>query len=233
MTKQVISGLLSLEGVRCFPGVGTQFAGSEILGNRKLPEAHVVLLSESNGVEAYFGYFRLFGIAPSNFIDALNWNDRAIWKFAWAGRADNYWCFGETAWGDQFAYNLSELKRGVEDIFFLDALSMTPKLIAASFAEFWNDEFLRSAKQPYDLMTIAAHKAMGSLRPDLHLAYVPSPLLGGEEKIENVLTMPAAVAMVCNGDIAVQLDGRPRGKVRAVERYEDDANRSRIRLLWE
>jgi hypothetical protein len=57
--------------------------------------------------------------------------------------------------------------------------------------------------------------------------------LGGAEDIDNVQKMNARAAMICNGDIATQLDaGPPEGAIKALEPYEDEFQRPRIRLFW-
>ena len=197
------------------------------------PGDHLLALHESNGVEAYGGYIRLFGVETDDSIDILRWNNNEYWKFAWNDRCSKYWCFAETAWGDQYAYHVDELRRGAAHVYFLDSLSMTPTHIASSFSEFMEREFVRSAKKPYDDMTRAARGKFGELEVGIHLVYVPSLVLGGEEDIEHVQKMNARSAMICNGDIAVQLDaGPPDRHVKAVSSYEDEAQRSRLQLIW-
>lgn len=199
-----------------------------------LPPEHKELLRSSNGIEAYAGHVRLFGLYTTEGIDSVLWNQPAYWKFAWRNRCSAYWCFGETAWGDQYAYAVESLKAGTDaKVYFMDALSMTPEVVAASFAEFLQKEFVRSAKEPYDAMIKQARQKLGPLEATSHLVYVPSVLLGGTEDIANVQKMNARSAMICNGDIAVQLDeGPPTGTVKAVQTYEDGMQRMRLRLVW-
>ncbi len=198
-----------------------------------LPADHRATLLQGNGAEVYGGYARLFGIGAGSGIDAVQWNDPDHWKFAWQGRCAGYWCFAETAWGDQYAYDMERLRDGDERVHFLDCLSMTPTEVASSFADFMKGEFARIAREPYDSMTVAARETFGELDAQTHLVYVPSPLLGGAEDVKNVQTMPARSAMIINGDIAVQLDaGPPTGTVREVRPYKDAAGRSRLQLDW-
>lgn len=199
-----------------------------------LPPEHKELLQLSNGVEAYSGYVRLFGLYTTESIDSVLWNQHDFWKFAWGNRCSAFWCFGETAWGDQYAYAVESLKAGRDaKVYFMDALSMTPEVVAASFAEFLQNEFVRSAKEPYDAMIKQARQKLGPLEVPCHLVYVPSVLLGGTEEIANVQKMNARSAMICNGDIAVQLDeGPPTGTIKAVQPYEDEMQRMRLRLVW-
>ena len=75
-----------------------------------LPLDHARLLSLTNGLTVYGGYFRLFGIGPGATRDMRRWNAWTCWRHAWSedGRADGWWFFGETAWGDQYAYATSD-----------------------------------------------------------------------------------------------------------------------------
>jgi hypothetical protein len=200
-----------------------------------LPADHVEMLRSSNGVEVDAGYFRLFGIYTTDAVDAATWNDRELWKFSWKGRCSGYWCFAETGWGDQYAYTLPSLRGGEQvRVYLLDALSMTPEIVASSFSEFVDRELIRSAEAPYDATTVEARRRLGPLGRDLHVVHVPSPLLTGAEDIESIQKMNARSAMICNGDIAVQLEeGPPDRRVRSVQSYEDDVGRLRIKLLWE
>ncbi len=199
-----------------------------------LPPQHKELLRSSNGVDGYAGYVRLFGLYTMDGIDSVLWNQHDCWKFAWGNRCSAYWCFGETAWGDQYAYAVETLKAGGDaQIYFIDALSMTAEVVAASFAEFLQNEFVRSAKEPYDTMIKQARQKLGPLELTSHLVYVPSVLLGGTEDIANVQKTNARSAMICNGDIAVQLDEGPAtGTIKAVQPYEDEMQRMRLRLVW-
>src|SRR5262245_34396565 len=98
-----------------------------------LPSAHADFLRRSNGVVAYYGFFRLFGIQTATSVDALAWNDPVSWKFAWGDRCLPFWCFGETAWGDQYAYAISSLRQGKSaEVYFIEGLAMTPEIIAPS-----------------------------------------------------------------------------------------------------
>lgn len=234
MSHSILASLSPLSGV-CLRLGADSASLSELqrsLGVR-LPDDHHAALSESNGVQAYGGYLTIFGVGPGAALDAKVWNDPQCWKFAWGSRCSEYWCFAETAWGDQYAYNIAALRRGEAAVHFLDCLSMTPTHVASNFSEFLETEFVRSAKEPYDEMIIMARKVFGDLEVGQHLVYAPSPLLGGDENISNVRKMDARTAMICNGDIASQLDAGPKnGNVKQVAPYLDDMGRMRIKLVW-
>ena len=199
-----------------------------------IPSDHKDALMLSNGAEAYGGYFRLFGVHTSETIDSVAWNQVEMWKFAWGTRCSNFWCFGETAWGDQYAYSLEAIQRARDiKVHLLESSSMAPRIWASSFSEFLEKEFLRCAKVPYDSMTRLARQKFGVIETDYHLAYIPSLLLGGSEDINNVVKLDARASMICNGDLAKELEGAPGEKIlKEVQTYEDDLHRSRLRLVW-
>jgi hypothetical protein len=235
MNSRPLNELQNLEDARFHPGADASLIDSfESDHGLVLPKSHGELLQWSNGAEAYGGYLRLFGLYTMESIDSVIWNQPDNWKFAWGDRCSNYWCFGETAWGDQYAYSLGSLRAKEEaKVYFLTALSMTPQIVASSFDEFLEKEFIRSAKSPYDVMTRQARQKLGPLEMTYHLVYVPSVLLSGTEDINHVHKMHARSAMICNGDIATQLDsGPPDRAVKAVQAYEDELHRTRIRLVW-
>jgi Domain of unknown function (DUF1851) len=236
MISQLVQELRGLKDVAFRRGADTPlFARFETENRLVLPSEHQELLRSSNGIEAYAGYVRLFGLYTMEGIDSVLWNQPDYWKFAWENRCSAYWCFGETAWGDQYAYAVEALRGGTDaKVYFIDALSMTAEVVATSFTDFLQNEFLRSAKDPYDDMIKRARQKLGQLEVTSHLVYFPPLLLGGTEEIANVQKMNARSAMICNGDFALQLDEGPAtGRVTAVETYEDAKHRTRLRLLWE
>ena len=199
-----------------------------------LPPEHKELLRSSNGIEGFDGYVRLFGLYTTEAIDAVLWNIYDYWKFAWIDRCSPYWCFGETAWGDQYAYAIDSLQRGGDvPVYFMDAFGMTAGVVACSFDEFLEKEFLRWVRDPYDDMVKLAHKKVGPLEVVDHLVYVPSLLIGGNEDIDTVQKMNARSAMICNGDIFVQLEAATENAtLESLLPYEDEIHRMRLRLVW-
>ncbi|MGO1076246.1 SMI1/KNR4 family protein [Inquilinus sp. CA228] len=198
-----------------------------------LPNDHLKALRESNGATVYGGYARLFGINSTNCIDILEWNRSDYWKFAWEIRCRDYICFAETAWGDQYAYRIGYLQKGDARVYLLDGLSMTPEIVASSFKEFLESEFLRISTAPYDEMMVHARNKFGDLEPENHLIYSPSLLIGGPEDVNNIMIIQGRTAMIFNGDIASQLDAAPVSSViTAVVPYDDDVGRPRLKLVW-
>ncbi|WP_312408646.1 hypothetical protein [Rhizobium sp.] len=110
---------------------------------------------------------------------------------------------------------------------------MMPVRVAENFSDFFKGEFLRNAQDPCDVLIPQGRKMLGDLKADEHLIYAPSPLIGGTEDLSNIQKMPAWWAMVCNSDIACQLDEGPVAGVMAkVTSVLDDNGLRRVRLKW-
>ena len=165
-----------------------------------LPLDHARLLSLTNGLTVYGGYFRLFGVGPGATRDMRRWNAPTCWRHAWVGRAEGWWFFGETAWGDQYAYAASDDPLSADQtVYRLDVCHLEPEPIAEDFGDFVRGELARNAVDPRDEMTVAARERLCDLDPSTQLAYLPSLMSGGEEDVANLVTLPARAAMVAAG----------------------------------
>jgi hypothetical protein len=198
-----LSALLTRGLVRTRPAADMLAPSSLLSGSGvPLPLDHARLLSLSNGLDAYGGYFRVFGVGPWSVRDMRRWNAPDGWRRAWSGPADGWWFIGETAWGDQYAY-----ATGGEDplefdatVYRLDACRLEAEPIAACFGDFLRDEVARNAAAPRDETTVAARRRFGDLEPSVQLAYVPSLLAGGDEDLAQVVELGAREAMTLAGD---------------------------------
>ena len=199
-----------------------------------LPVTHLELLKLSNGLAALDGFVRLFGIGPGENMDLEKWNENDHWKFAWNQKAAHYLCFGETAWGDQYAYLFDGGRTLSSKVYVLGAFLMDVAVVAESFSEFMESVFFRESGGSSDPMTNLARKRFGKLDPYTNLVYVPSLLLGGQEIVENIVPIDARASMIVNGDIWAQLDEADENSVlHRMEDYTDAKGRSRLRLLWD
>lgn len=196
-----------------------------------LPKTHQRLLEEVNGLTVFDGYFRIFGSLNAELPSIKFWNSSDLWKFSWNSSITQFLCFGETAWGDQYAYKFEELSQGDSTVYFLDAVTMKAEPIASSFTDFLDTELVRNAQHPYDNYLIAVKERIGPIEPKLQITYSPSLLIVGEEDPDSVQTLLATDNMIFNGDLFRQL-----GEVestRAVERVEminDNEGRNRIEI---
>lgn len=233
MVPRLFRKLFDTEDVVTRPGVDVALANAigPLLGIA-LPADHLDFLKSTNGAEGFGGYIRLFGFGPKSATNLVEWNSESCWKFAWSGRLAPYFCFGETGWGDQFAYHVDQLSAGDTSVYFLDALAMQPQKIAADFGGFFTKEFIPGCHLPYDDMTMAARQAVGDLSTGEHVAYNPSPVIGGPEVIESVVKLPSRSAMIIAGDLALGMDALDSDASDfRLEQYADAEGRVRIKIF--
>jgi hypothetical protein len=199
----------------------------------RLPQSYISLLQKYNGITAYHGFFRLFGYKCKVGYSIDFWNKPSLWKFAWKDRCSNFLCFGETAFGDQYAFSLSDLELKKEHVYFLEGFRMTPEKIADNFTSFFNDEFLRNASDPYDHMVKDAYIKFGKIDARDHLTYSPSILLGGQETVDNIQKMPGQTVLIFNGDLALQIEeAKPGQTVLSLHTYQDENGFERLKIIW-
>lgn len=198
-----------------------------------LPKAHMDVLMTTNGLMVFGGCFRLFSATfTGRLAEIAHWNDTETWKFAWPVPAHEYLCFGETAFGDQYAYRMDDLKHGAESVYFLSAYSQQVDLLSHSFADFVERVLVRNASAPYDTMIVDARRRLGDLDASEHFIQIPSIMIAGYESIDLVFRMDGVSAMIANGDIFTQISAAPSGEVSGLDPYVDNRGRSRLRIRW-
>lgn len=232
---RLVTRLLGCPQLRVHSPVSTQetSVAASTFGPR-LPMLHLKLLARSDGVSTTDGLFRMFGVsAASGMPDLVGWNELSLWKWAWPPYAKEYFCFGETVWGDQYAYRMNSSAELVDStVYFLDALELFPEPMWNGFEEFLEGEFLRNAIEPYDVQVREVRRRLGAVPLEKHVVRVPSPLITGDESKGDLMMLPAAASMVMNGDLARQLLGPDAPAVVAgVEPYVDTEGRSRLRVV--
>jgi hypothetical protein len=186
-------------------------------------------LREEHPRLAYHGYYRLLGAAGESPYTLSGWNDPSCWRFAWPELRASYFIIAFTAWGDQYAIDLDDSRRGV---LFLDASEMVEEPIARGVQEFLSGEFQRIDSAPYDSRTVRAFGRIGPLAWDEGLGFVPPLLLADEEASCEVVKMNMRSLMIINGDVCSQTRELPAGAlVERIETYQDELGRERLRLV--
>jgi hypothetical protein len=199
----------------------------------KLPPAHRAFLMAANGATTSFGYQRLFGVGDGS-QDIGPWNAHETWKFAWPMPLDDFLAIGQTGWGDQFAYKLSDLRRGIETIHWLDhfMLERGEIPVAGMFVTFLHGCLTRACVPEEQVHE--ARRQLGDLNRDELAIFSPSPLLVGLERATQLKRMCARDAMILNGDLTRQLID-PENETRSVGRFDlylDDRGRRRVKVHW-
>jgi hypothetical protein len=199
----------------------------------RLPPAHRAVLLGANGFQAGWGYLRCFGVGDGT-QDVGPWNAHETWKFAWPVPLEDYLCIGQTGWGDQFAYKLSDLRHGLDAVYRLDHFLMqsAAEPAAPSFGVFLAG-LLRQARTPPERIA-EARRQLGDLPRDELAVFSPSPLLVGLERATQLKRMAARDAMILSGDLAAQLTD-VETETRSVDRFEtylDERGRARVKIHW-
>lgn len=237
MLIEVVNKLLTMDNVSYLKALSKNEIDKYLVRhNLFLPESHVKLLCIVNGMSVYDGFYRLFGLDYDAEINLLSWNSSDLWKFAWnTTKVNDYLCFGETAWGDQYAYKKDEMNLHADpQIYLLDAITMEPEVISSNFTAFINEEIYPCAINPPYNNDIDALKMVGKLDLNEHLVYVPSILIGGNDDINDIQKLPSVSAMVINGDLCTQLAKEEQSRpIKEVKLYMDSQGRDRIRIIWD
>jgi SMI1 / KNR4 family (SUKH-1) len=238
--EEIVAELRGLPGCKCHdPLPNNSLLALEAKLGFRFPKEYRTFLRLCNGCESQHGHYRIFGFDTNRSIDVVRWNESDYWKCAWEGRADGYWCFGETAFGDQYAMAHAHLQcKDTVPVYQLHHASMASDAPwNESFSDFMEKEFLRNAKTPYSRRERHAIEVAGALDLANHVVMLPSflllPLDDDGSSIE-LQIMPARAAMICNGDICVQWDaGCDQGRsVERVEPFLDDQRRMRLKIVW-
>jgi hypothetical protein len=230
---EFLAAVLRLPGVEVEPpAAATEIDELEEAIAARLPAPHRALLVRANGIVAAHGYERLLGVgdAPTS-IGA--WNAPSTWKFAWSLPLDEYLCFAESGFGDQYAYRLTELRRGGQSIHRLERHLMEPaeQPVAPGIESFLRQFFGRAQTPSHEI--IEARAQVGNIGPAEHVIASPPPLVAGREPV-GLVRLPAAAAMILQGDLASQLldPANAERDVARVVQYQDNLGRSRLRVDW-
>jgi hypothetical protein len=196
----------------------------------RLPEAHRRMLSQTNGFEAFRGYFRLFGVGRGAAIEMESWNAAQLWKFAYRGAADRHLCFAELGSGHQFGYRLDEASDAGTSVDHLLVNNMRAVFRYPRFEAFLDTPFLHGVLYR-DGDFVEWMRRLGELAPDEHVAHRSFGVLD-ESRRELFEKMGAVDSMVFYGD--AWFEHQPDGAAaERLEFYVDDVGRRRLRVVWE
>lgn len=200
-----------------------------------LPASHRAVLARWGGLVTNDGLARLRGSERVHGMDSIEeWNLEPTWKFAWPRERclAEYLCFGETAFGDQYAYRVDEMTREHAPVYMLGAETMESRQIADDFDDFVEGYLLIDHEDPGEWVTAAMNK-FGTVDPSMQVALIPPPIVQDTENPEYVL-MPARTHLIALGDLYTQIVFRNKANrsVSGLEQYTDAAGRPRIRVRF-
>lgn len=230
---EFLAAVLRLPGVEIGPPtVSAEIDRLEASIGARLPAPHRALIVRADGIVAAHGYERLLGVGDAP-MSIGRWNAPETWKFAWSLPLEDYLCVAESGFGDQYTYRLSELRRGGQSIHRLERHLMEPaeQPVAPGIESFLRLFFGRAQTPSHEVLEARAQ--VGNIAPTEHVIASPPPLVAGREPV-GLVRLPAAAAMILQGDLASQLldpANADREVVRVVQ-YQDKLGRARIRVDW-
>jgi len=226
-----------LAAVAAAPGstVAPPPEGSAAQRGLEVPEPLRGLLSRANGVGVRDGHYRLLGLEGGDQPTLARWNHPDTWKHAWAGRADQFYCFGMSSLGDQFALRLGAGGQVVDDgVWVLDGLELQATRLAPTVAAFLEQLVgLAAGHGDDDLVELVegARERLGAVAPDELLVVVPPVQLGVDGMLDRLQRMPAWMAMTINGDAYGEAIRYQGAQIVGVEPWTDRQGRPRLRFV--
>lgn len=202
------------------------------LKNIQLPQEHINLLSVTNGLEFYGGYYRLFGTNSAQAITLDSWNSDTLWKDVWRDYVSGYYFFGMSAIGDQFAYRLKDGNIQSHQIYYLDGITMDVIEIYDSFEAFFEREFILKSQGGMESIFVSARERFGNLDLSTSCIYSPSLMIVNDPSVENLMLLPTKDVMTINGDLLVQLSDSEES-ITKLEQYLDDLGRARVKVIFD
>ena len=214
-----------------------QESGASALELEKLkaiqfPQAHLDLLSITNGLEFYGGYYRLFGTNSAQAITLDSWNSDMLWKDIWEDYVSGYYFFGMSAIGDQFAYRLKDGNIQSHQVYYLDGITMDVIEIYDSFEAFFEREFVLKAQGGMESIFVSARERFGNLDLSTSCIYSPSLMIVNDPSVENLMLLPTKDVMTINGDLLVQLSDSEES-ITKLEQYLDALGRARVKVIFD
>ena len=156
---------------------GAPLSQLDKLNKLNFPKEHIELLSISNGLEFYGGYYRLFGVDEREKINLFSWNLDSLWKEVWGEYVSGYCFFGMSAIGDLFAYKLENEIISNNEIYYLDGITMDVIDVYGGFEDFFEEEFVNRYKGIVESIFVSARRKFGNLDINTSLIYSPSLFL--------------------------------------------------------
>lgn len=198
-----------------------------------IPKQHRAFLAATNGLEAFGGHYRIFGVGSGSARDISTWNHRASWKFAWPTPLEDFLCFGESSFGDQYAYRTTELTELSTEprVYCLDGLEAQMQTIFTDFNDFLDREVETWISGPRDDLVMLAREKLGDVQPGDQLNFIP-PLWLAPAASERLVRLDARVNMILNGDLCSQLATAGDRQVASLQPWTDKEGRPRMKVLF-
>jgi SMI1/KNR4 family protein SUKH-1 len=166
--------------------------------------AHVQLLKRHDGLVAFDGALRVFGVTGQVVPDIASWNTPDGWRAAYRELAERLLFFAEDVFGNQFAFAEGRIVR------FL-AETGEQEFMADSFEE-WVRAIIADPDEELSLWLLRSWRTPGNtVQPGEHLCPKVPFVVGGAYEPENLYVLNRAASMDFKGDFASQTKNVPDG----------------------
>jgi hypothetical protein len=177
-------------------------------------EDHNSLLSLHNGLTAFDGGLRIFGIRPEALQTLQEWNEQNGWRSAYKELIrDTLIFFAEDVFGNQFAFDDGS-------VIYFDVENGRATPFAKSFSE-WLSIILEDPVDTLQLMLYKNWLAKGErLEPSEHLCPVHPFIVKADPPLKELYRVKSMEDMIYKGNFAYQIKDVPDGaqiKMRVTE----------------
>ena len=161
-----------------------------------------------------------------------SWNSDELWKDVWRDYVSDYYFFGMSAIGDQFAYRFKDGNIQSHQVYYLDGITMDVIEIYDSFEAFFEREFVLKAQGGMESIFVSARERFGNLDLSTSCIYSPSLMMVNDPSVENLMLLPTKDVMTINGDLLVQLSDSEES-ITKLEQYLDASGRARVKVIFD
>jgi hypothetical protein len=167
-------------------------------------DGHRELLAAHDGLIAWGGGLRCFGVTSGEFPDIASWNGVDGWRSAYRKLADGLFAFAEDAFGNQFCYERRRIVR-------LQAETGDRETMADRLEE-WAQAILSDPDKELGLWLLREWRSAGNtVQPGQHLCPKLPFVTGGPFETSNLHVIDRHESMVFKGDFAWQIRNVPTG----------------------
>jgi hypothetical protein len=169
---------------------------------------HRELLGAHDGLIAWGGGLRCFGVTSGTLPDVASWNSEDGWRSAYRTLAEGLFAFAEDVFGNQFCYEQQRIVR-------LQAETGDREFMADSFED-WIQAILSDPDKELGLWLLREWRSTGNtVQPGEHLCPKLPFVTGGPFETSNLHVLDRQESMVFKGDFAWQIRNvPPGGKIR-------------------
>jgi hypothetical protein len=167
-------------------------------------EGHRELLAAHDGLIAWGGGLRCFGVTSRALPDIASWNSAVGWRSAYRTLADGLFAFAEDVFGNQFCYEEQRVVR-------LQAETGDREFMAECL-EHWAQAIVSDPDKELGLWLLREWVTAGNtVRPSQHLCPKLPFVTGGSFETSNLYVLDRHESMAFRGDLAWQIRDVPTG----------------------